>query len=95
MATYSLLDTAGVVQHHLVADSPADLGVYNELFEAVDTTNLNPQPSIGWKRVNGVFQPKNADQALSAWKGVGFEDPNVIEVEETSSGLRGLFGGNK
>lgn len=94
MATYSLLDNDGVVQHHLVADSAADLGVYNDLYTVVETTDLNPQPSVGWKLVDGIFHPKASETALAEWHGAGFKDLAEAAID-APTGLKALFGGNK
>jgi hypothetical protein len=94
MATYSLLDNDGVVQHHLVADSAADLGVFNDLFTVVDTTNLAIQPSVGWKLIDGIFHPKASETALAEWHGAGFVEEDQAAVE-APTGLKALFGGAK
>jgi len=87
-----------------VADKAEDIGVLGSLYEIVETTNFRPQPSIGWKRINGVFQPADLGGAAANWNGVGFNpsDEDVIEAEEIAStkeiedkpsGLKALFSG--
>lgn len=80
MAKYALVDNEKITQVQ-VADDIDALGPLGLLFEVVQIDGMNPEPSRGWERVNGVFCPPNVPEAAKAlWNGAGFDDANAIEA---------------
>jgi len=81
MATYALLSGKDVI-NTVIADSEASLGVNALVYEVIDITDLEFQPSVGWTRENGIFYPPHMnDTAKALWTEKGFVD--VIVEEET------------
>lgn len=84
MAKFALVDDNKVTQVQ-VADDIDALGTLGLLFEVVQIDGLNPEPSRGWERIDGVWFPPSVPEASKAlWNGSGFGDANAIEapVEE-------------
>lgn len=82
MAKYALVDGDKITQVQ-VADSIDALGPLGLIFEVVDITGLDPEPSRGWERHdNGWCPPAVTDAAKALWTGAGFE---AAEEEETKA----------
>jgi hypothetical protein len=85
MAQYVLLSGTRVV-NAVIANSPDEIGPFALLFEAVDVTNLNPQPSVGWTLESGMwYPPMLTDEAKALWNGTSFDssgsDEEIIDAE--------------
>lgn len=82
MPKYAILDNH-IITQVMVANSEADLGVLGQLFETVNIDGLEPEPSRGWERHNGVWTPPAlSDSAKALWNGAGFVDSEpVVEAE--------------
>jgi hypothetical protein len=88
MAKYALLSN-GKVSDLVVADTEALVGPLASLYDVVDVTILDPQPSIGWTFEGGVwFPPKLTVDAKALWTANGFTPAAgdiIIEAEEVTS----------
>lgn len=81
MATYALVSGKDVI-NTVVADSEASLGAMALVYDVIDVTDLEFQPSTGWTRENGIFYPPHlSDVAKSQWTENGFSSEEIIEVE--------------
>lgn len=82
MAKYALVDN-NIITQVQVADSIPDLGTLGLLFEVVDITGLDPEPSRGWERIDNVWHaPGIPDAAKALWNGAGFDDPKAAKEVE-------------
>jgi hypothetical protein len=80
MAKYALVDNDKITQVQ-VADSVDSLGALGQVFEVVDVTGLEPEPSRGWERHNGAWLPPSVPEAAKAlWNGAGFDEAKVVEA---------------
>jgi len=88
MAKYALLSN-GKVSDLVVADTEAHVGPLASLYDLVDVTNLDPQPSVGWTLEGGVwFPPRLTVAARALWSSDGFppspEDTILVAEEVTT-----------
>lgn len=82
MAKYAFVDN-DIITQVMVANSEADLGTLGQLFEVVNIDGLEPEPSRGWTRANGVWFPPTLPEAAKAlWNGAGFDDPEAAKEVE-------------
>jgi len=82
MAKYAFVDS-DIITQVMVAASEDDLGTLGQLFEVVNIDGLDPEPSRGWTRANGVWFPPTIPEAAKAlWNGAGFDDPDAPKAVE-------------
>lgn len=80
MAKFALVDDNKITQVQVAEDIDA-LGTLGLLFEVVQIDGMEPEPSRGWERHNGVWVPPALPEAAKVlWNGSGFDDAEAIEA---------------
>lgn len=88
MSKFALL-LDGKVQNFVVADSEDTIGEAATVFDVVDVTYLNPQPSVGWTLEGETwFPPKITAAVKDLWNGAGFNE--TIEVQEVKKEAKAI-----